>query len=78
MAKFRVHIFEEVRSAYEIEAENPVEAMLKVYKNLEDLDALESECTGDIGDSFCVDTLPEEGPVTYEWLSLEEHLKEKL
>lgn len=74
MAKYRVHVFEEVRMAYEIEADSPQEAVDRLVANFDSYQQVESEFTGDYSNDVCVDPLLEDGTAdleNYQWLKIE-------
>lgn len=66
MSKYRVHIFEEVRRAFEVEADSPHEAMERVRDNWPAMSATQVEDTGEITDFIVIDPLLPDGEVDYE------------
>ena len=71
--KYHVHVYEEVRHTYEVEAESALEAAESVANNQEEIDLLYSELTGDRVDLVCVDPLLPDGTPNidaHEWFDI--------
>jgi hypothetical protein len=79
MPKFKVHVFEEVRLSYIVEAESAQEAVHFTVANFDGLNPIESEFTGDYSDDVCVDPLLEDGSSdleNYQWLKISEGVRQ--
>lgn len=65
--KFRIHMFEEIRRTYEVEADDIAHAArLADGPEFDFDDFIESERTGNYSDTFLIDPLLPDGEVDYE------------
>lgn len=75
MAKYRVHVFETIRRAYEVEADSSQAACHYVANHWANMTPVLSECTGELTDDVLVDPLLQSGEVDFDnakWFELSE------